>query len=417
MKLRAAYASLDRSARAAFLASFMGWTLDAFDFFLVTFVAVHIAGDFRTSIVAVGGAITLTLMFRPLGALIFGWIGDRYGRRTPLMVDILLFSALELLTAFSPNLLVFIVLRALYGIAMGGEWGLGAALAMESLPPQRRGLFSGILQEGYMVGYLLAALAYFLVFTFTPWGWRGLFVIGALPALLVFYIRSHVTESPVWQTRRQERADPMTVLRAGVKHLPLVLYAILFMAAFNFMSHGTQDLYATFLQKQHGYSAGATASLSIIAAIGAILGGIVFGGLSQRFGRRSAILVCASLAIVVIPLWMFGSNIALLAVGAFLMQFFVQGAWGVVPAHLNEISPPDARGTFPGFTYQIGNLISAGAFQIEAAFATTHFALPNGGANYAAAMAIIALVVLTAVIVLTAIGYLVTDERRDATFA
>ncbi len=418
------WSELTPVARRTFVASFLGWTLDAFDFFLLTFVVSRIAADFKRGIVEVAGAITLTLVCRPLGALIFGWIADRYGRRTPLMIDVAFFSVVELLTAFSPNFTVFLILRALYGVAMGGEWGLGAAMAMEVLPPQRRGLFSGILQEGYAAGYLLAAVAYFVVFHFTAqlglgaWDWRILFVVGSLPAFLVFYIRAHVPESPAWLQGRaaREPVHPLFLLRTLARKWPLVLYAIGMMAAFNFMSHGTQDLYPTFLQKQLGFAPGTVSALAIVANLGAIAGGITFGALSQRFGRRNSILVCAVLGAAFVPLWAFSHTAALLGAGAFAVQFAVQGAWGVIPAHLNELSPPDARGTFPGFTYQLGNLISAGAAQMEAAFAIAKFPLPGGGAEYGRAMAVVTLIMLAAVFAFTAIGYLVHPENRDATF-
>lgn len=311
------------------------------------------------------------------------------------------------------------MLRALYGIAMGGEWGLGAAMAMEVLPPKRRGLFSGILQEGYMVGYLFAGAAYFLVFHFAhvfgvdAWNWRILFVVGVLPAFLVFYIRAHVPESPTWLAGRAQRVTPQprAWLDSARRYGPLILYAVAFMSALNFMSHGTQDLYATFLQKQHGFTPATVFALSVVAAFGAIAGGIAFGAISQRFGRRACILVCAVLGAAAIPLWALSQTFLLLGLGAFVMQFMVQGAWGVIPAHLNELSPPDARATFPGFTYQLGNAVSAGAAQIEAAFALK-FHLPNGLPNYGKAMAIIALIVFTAVFILTALGHLIKKENR-----
>jgi SHS family lactate transporter-like MFS transporter len=410
--------ALSDAARRTFIASFLGWTLDAFDFFLLTFVVVRIGASFGRSVAEVTFAITLTLMCRPLGALLFGWIADRYGRRTPLMIDIALYSLLELLTAFSPNFTTFLVLRALFGVAMGGEWGLGAAITMEALPVERRGLFSGMLQQGYMVGYLFAALVYFFVFQFTHWDWRGLFVIGALPAVLIFYIRKNVPESPVWLAGRAQRmALPAGfLLKSLLAHLPLFVYVVLFMASLNGMSHGTQDLYATFLQKQRGFSPGITSTLSIVAAFGAITGGITWGALSQRIGRRATVMFCAVLAACAIPLWVFSPTIGLLGLGAFVMQFMVQGAWGVIPAHLNELSPSDVRGTFPGFTYQLGNLIAAGIAQLEATTAQ-RFVLPSGVLNYAEAMALVVAAVLACVIVLAAIGYAVRKERRDEAFA
>ncbi len=413
MSTLAAIRSLDRRAKTSFIAAFLGWTLDAFDFFIVTFVVAKIALDFHRSIPDIVLAITLTLAARPFGAMLFGALGDALGRRLPLMIDIALFSLLEFATAFSPNYTVFLILRVLFGVAMGGEWGLGAALAMESLPAKTRGILSGLLQEGYMVGYLLAAVANFIVFTWTPWGWRALFIIGVLPAILLFFIRRHVEESPSWKTSAQRRDAVARPGLATLRTLPLLLYAILFMTAFNFMSHGTQDLYATFLQKQHGFSPGVVSFLAIVAAIGAIVGGIAFGALSQRVGRRVGIIVAAVLGIAAIPLWAFSGSVAALAVGAFAMQFAVQGAWGIIPAHLNEISPPLSRGFFPGTVYQIGNLLSAGAAQIEASVAATSFALPGGGADYARALAAIAVVVLVAVALLAATGFIVTPERRD----
>jgi SHS family lactate transporter-like MFS transporter len=411
------FRTLTTQQRKTFTASFLGWTLDAFDFFIVIVTLPHIAHDFHAKVPLVAAAVTITLMMRPLGALIFGWIADRFGRRTPLMIDIGLYSALELATALAPNLGVFIIIRALFGIAMGGEWGIGAALAMETLPAQRRGLFSGILQQGYAVGYLLAALV--LATLFVHIGWRGMFILGALPALLILYIRVHVPESPAWLAGQTSslarRRDPLlAALRA---QWPLFFYAILFMTAFNFMSHGTQDLYPTFLTLQHGFSPAVVGWLTVIANIGAIAGGTFFGWLSQRFGRRNTIIVCAILGACIIPLWAFSHTIAMLAAGGFLIQAMVQGAWGIIPAHLNELSPGGVRGTFPGFTYQIGNLISAGALQMETVFAQNNFPLASGHPDYAKAMAVVAIVVFAAVIIMTAIGYFVAPERRDSQLA
>jgi SHS family lactate transporter-like MFS transporter len=410
MTALAMISSLTGDQRKTFTASFLGWTLDAFDFFLVTFVVARIAGDFGRSIPEIAFAITVTLMLRPLGALIFGWFADRFGRRMPLMIDIALYSLLELLTAFAPNYWAFIGLRALYGIAMGGEWGVGAALAMEALPSKSRGFFSGILQQGYATGYLIAAIVYYLVFP--HFGWRGMFIAGTLPALLIFYIRAHVPESAVWKESVARVGQTAGLWRSAIANAPLFLYAIILMAAFNFMSHGTQDLYPTFLEKQRGFSVGQVSLLTIVMNVGAILGGTLFGCLSQRLGRRFSIVIAVVLGAFVIPLWAFAPSAALLGVGGFCMQFMVQGAWGVVPAHLNELSPPAVRGTFPGFTYQMGNLISAGAAQWQAILAA-RFPTPGGGADYARVLAIVALAVFIAVGVLAAIG----PEAKEREFA
>jgi MFS transporter, SHS family, lactate transporter len=396
------FKSLNRDQRNTFIACFLGWALDALDFFLLTFVLTPVAHDFGQTIPQLAFAITLTLMMRPVGAFVFGLLGDKFGRRIPLMADIIFYSLMELLTAFAPNFTIFLVLRALYGIGMGGEWGLGASLAMESLPTQARGLFSGILQQGYAFGYLLAAVVYWIVFPF--FGWRGLFVAGAFPALLVIFIRARVSESPVWQRdRNRKQRVPFDIAAFIKQHGILFIYAVLLMTAFNYMSHGTQDLYQTFLEKQRGFGVNQKSAMGIVYALGAICGGTVVGFLSQRWGRRRSIILSTACGILLIPAWVFAPATALLIVGGFLMQFMVQGAWGVVPVHLNELSPAEFRGTFPGLAYQLGNFAAAYAAQQQAWFAE-HFRSANGRANYAMTMALVELIVFVAVIVLAAIG-------------
>jgi MFS transporter, SHS family, lactate transporter len=392
---------LSRDQRNTFVACFLGWALDALDFFLVTFVLVPIGHDFGESIPKVAFAITLTLMMRPVGAFIFGLLGDKFGRRIPLMADIIFYSVMELCTAFAPNFTVFLILRALFGIGMGGEWGLGASLAMESLPTQSRGLFSGILQQGYAVGYLLAALVYWIVFP--HFGWRGLFVAGALPAFLVIYIRARVPESPVWERQRVQHKPKLKMSIFIKQHGALFIYAALLMTAFNYMSHGTQDLYATYLQKQRDFNADQTSKIAIIYAIGMICGGTVIGHLSQRFGRRRVIILAAICGMLLIPLWIFSPTTGLLIMGGFLIQFMVQGAWGVVPVHLNELSPPEFRGTFPGLAYQMGNFAAAYAAQ-QQAWLAQRFHSANGEPNYALTMALVEAVVFVVIIFLAAIG-------------
>ena len=393
---------LNRDQRNTFIACFLGWALDALDFFLVTFVLVPIGYDFGQTIPKVAFAITLTLMTRPVGAFVFGLLGDKFGRRIPLMADIIFYSVMELLTAFAPNFSVFLILRALFGIGMGGEWGLGASLAMESLPTQTRGLFSGILQQGYAVGYLLAALVYWIVFP--HFGWRGLFVAGALPAFLVIYIRARVPESPVWQRDRVRGQRPRMKISIFIKqHGALFVYAALLMTAFNYMSHGTQDLYPTYLEKQRGFGVNAKSMISIVYATGAICGGAVMGFFSQQWGRRRVIILSAICGMLLIPLWIFAPSTGLLILGGFLIQFMVQGAWGVVPVHLNELSPPEFRGTFPGLAYQLGNFAAAYAAQ-QQAWLAEHFPSANGQPNYALTMALVEAIVFLAIIFLAAIG-------------
>jgi MFS transporter, SHS family, lactate transporter len=403
------FRSLNHDQRNTFIACFLGWSLDAFDFFLLTFVIPPLARDFHRSIAEIGYAITLTLAMRPLGAFIFGLLGDRFGRRIPLMIDIIFYSLMELLTAFSPSYFWLIVFRILYGIGMGGEWGLGASLAMEMLPVNARGLFSGILQQGYAFGYLLAAVAYWAVFPF--FGWRGLFLAGALPAFLVIYIRARVPESPIWLREKHTAARFWS--NAGVlvrEHWPLFIYVIILMTAFNAMSHGTQDMYQTFLSEQRGLDVAAKATIGIIYSIGAICGGTIVGHLSQRFGRRRAIVGCAFLGLILIPAWVFSPTLSLLVIGGFAMQFMVQGAWGVVPVHLNELSPPGLRGTFPGFAYQLGNLFAANTAVVEAKLAV-HFG-QDGHANYARGMALFAAAIFLVLMIIAAFG----PEKRGKEF-
>jgi MFS transporter, SHS family, lactate transporter len=343
--------------RNTFIACFLGWSLDAFDFFILIFCVNALAAQFQTKVSAIAEAIFLTLAMRPVGALLFGWMADRFGRRPTLMVDIIAYSVFELASAFAPSLTFFLIMRALFGIAMGGEWGVGAALAFETLPAEGRGFFSGVLQEGYVVGNLLAAAVYGTLFPIV--GWRGMFVIGALPAFLVIYIRSKVDESPAWLQGRASRETERHVGKDITTYFWSFLFLVVLMFGFNSFSHGTQDLYPTFLEKNHLFAPQTVRTVSMIGSIGALLGGICFGTWSERIGRRRAIAIAALLAIPMIPLWAYSHTVAMLALGGFLMQFMVQGAWGVIPAHLNELSPPAVRGTFPGFAYQLGNLLAS----------------------------------------------------------
>lgn len=387
--------------RRVVVASFLGWTLDAFDFFLLVFVLKDIAGEFHTQISNVTIAILLTLAMRPVGAFLFGRAADRWGRRPTLMVDVLLYSALEFASAFSPTLTVLIVLRALYGIAMGGEWGIGASLAMESVPAHARGFVSGLLQSGYPAGYFIASIVYGVLFPLI--GWRGMFMVGVLPALLVLYIRRHVRESPTWRPATAESGGTLTVVRS---HWRLGIYAVVLMTAFNFFSHGTQDLYPTFLQVEHHLSPHAVGTIAAIYNAGAIVGGIICGMLSERIGRRRMIVVAALLSLPVLPLWAFSATPVLLALGAFLMQVMVQGAWGVIPVHLNELSPDAARGTFPGFVYQLGNLIASVNATLQADVATAY------GGNYGLALALVAGTCAVVIALLTGFG----PEAKGAAF-
>jgi SHS family lactate transporter-like MFS transporter len=339
------------------VASFLGWTIDAFDFFLLVFVLGDIARQFDSSIAVVSWALTLTLAFRVVGALLFGRLADRYGRKPVLIANVLTFSVLECATGFAPTLTVFLVLRALFGIAMGGEWGVASSLTMESIPAGWRGFVSGLLQSGYSFGYLFAALLYGV--GFEALGWRGLFMITILPAALVLYIRRNVAESPAWSRPDAHGAHSQAVPGAP-RNIGRYVYAIALMAAAATFSHGTQDLYPTFLRVQHGFSVHQVSSIAIIFNVGAILGCLTGGTLSQKLGRRRGIALAALLAVALLPFWAIASAPVALASTAFCMQFLVQCMFGTMPAHLNEISPRAARATFPGFTYQFGNFLAAG---------------------------------------------------------
>ena len=402
MSLIADLKTLEPSQRSAIWASYLGWTLDAFDFFLMVFMLKAIAAEFGTDVKAVSEAIFLTLAARPIGAFVFGWLGEHFGRRPVLMADIILFSLFEFASGFAPTLTSLLVLRFLFGVAMGGEWGLGASLVMESIPAKLRGPVSGLLQSGYPSGYFVASLVYFLLFDRI--GWRGMFMVGVAPAFLVLLIRMHVKESPVFEARRGRGvANPIAEL---VRHWKIALYLVVLMTAFNFFSHGTQDLYPTFLQKQHHFDTHMTGILAAVMNVGAIVGGISFGIWSERIGRKRAIIVASLLALPVLPLFAFSTTPLMLGIGGFLMQVAVQGAWGIVPVHLNELSPPLARSLFPGFAYQLGNLIASKNAPIQAGIAEAR------GDNYGFALALVCGIVAVVIAFWTALG----PERKHADF-
>jgi SHS family lactate transporter-like MFS transporter len=386
---------LTTAQKRTVLAAYLGWTLDAFDFFLLTFVIKDIAKEFGVGVPEVAYALFLTLAMRFIGAFIFGRIGDKWGRKPALMLDIVCYSVIGAAAAFSPNLTIFLILRALFGVAMGGEWGLGSSLAMESIPPQARGLVSGVLQCGYPSGFLLASIAYGLLYGRTfgdfTFGWRSLFLLSVLPAFVTLFIRAAVPESPAFEAAQkvERRAGLWETIQSN---WGLVLYSVVLMMAFNLFSHGTQDLYPTFLQKQLKFDAPTVSWITIVANLGAIAGGLSFGFISEKIGRVNAITIAALIALPALPLWAFSTTPVMLAAGAFVMQIAVQGAWGVVPAHLNELSPGAVRATLPAFVYQAGNFLASynGPFQAKLAEA-------NGG-DYAYALALVAGVVAIALV-------------------
>ena len=393
-------AATSRDQNATVAAGFLGWTLDAFDFFLVVMTLTAIAKDFGKSDAAIALSITLTLAFRPVGAFIFGLLADRYGRRIPLMIDLVFFSIVEVLTGLAHNYTTFLILRALFGIGMGAEWGVGASLVMEKVPPRLRGLTSGLLQQGYAAGYLLAALCYLLVFP--HWGWRPLFFIGGLPALLALFVRARVQESDVWRETRHKTWSHLG--RAIASHWKLFLYITLLMAMMNMVSHGTQDMYPTFLERDWAFGPRTRAALTAFSQVGALVGGVLLGLYSDRLGRRRTIAIALAGALAMIPLWAFAPATPLLWLGAFMMQFFVQGAWGVIPAHINELAPDGVRGFLPGFAYQCGVALASQIPHVQALFAAR--------ATYAQTMALSAGLVFIAGAAVALAG----PERRGVAF-
>jgi SHS family lactate transporter-like MFS transporter len=387
---------LTTAQKRTVLAAYLGWTLDAFDFFLLTFVIKDIAKEFGVGVPEVAYALFLTLATRFVGAFVFGRIGDKWGRKPALMLDIVCYSVIGAAAAFSPNLTIFLVLRALFGVAMGGEWGLGSSLAMESIPPQARGIVSGILQCGYPSGFLLASVAYGLLYGRTfgdfTFGWRPLFLLSVLPALVTLFIRAAVPESPALERaqKAEQRAGLWETIQAN---WGLVLYSVVLMMAFNLFSHGTQDLYPTFLQKQLHLAPATVSVIIIVANLGAIAGGLSFGFISEKIGRVNAITVAALIALPALPLWAYSTTPVMLALGAFVMQIAVQGAWGVVPAHLNELSPGAVRATLPAFVYQAGNFLASYNGPFQAKLAEAH------GGDYAFALALVAGIVAVALVV------------------
>jgi SHS family lactate transporter-like MFS transporter len=394
-----------KSQKNVVVAAYLGWTLDAFDFFLMVFMFKDIAATFHVDVKNVAEATFLTLAARPIGAFAFGRLADRFGRKPTLMWNILAFSLLEGASGFAPSLASFLALRFLFGIAMGGEWGIGSALTFETIPARARGVVSGLLQAGYPSGYFIAAVASY--FFYDSLGWRYMFLLGIAPAILVFFIRLGIDESPAW-TEQRVKKQSLGLWAVLGRDWKLAVYAIVLMTAFNFFSHGSQDAYPNlFLKIQHGFDTKTLSLMTAIANIGAILGGISFGFLSERIGRRRAITYAALLALPVIPFWAFGSTPLVLGFGAFLMQVSVQGAWGLIPVHLNELSPPEIRATFPGVVYQLGNLIASRNLPIQVAIAEAH------GNNYGLAMAYVIGTVAVVIVLLVLWG----PERRGVAMA
>ena len=390
---------MTRDDKRAVFAATLGWTMDAFDYFVVVLVYADVAKDFGVSLERMAFLTTVTLLMRPVGAAVFGIWADKAGRKKVLMIDVGFYSVVGFLCAFAPSYTWLLVLRLLYGVGMGGEWGLGSSLAMEKVPPKKRGLVSGILQQGYAIGYLLAAAAYLLISNFTSWGWRGLFALSVLPALLSLFVRSRVTESEAWEeTKANVERNKVTIREILAKPAVFrrLIYLVLLMTAFNWMSHGTQDVYPTYLKEGLHFAPNTALYIAMLYNVGALIGGVLMGAASEKYGRRAVVVFCAVLGLPILPLFAASSTLGLVCLGSFLMQFVVQGAWGVIPAHLTELSPAEIRGFYPGVTYQLGNCLAAFNLPIQERLADSH--------SYTFALSATLIPVFIAVAVLAAIG-------------
>jgi len=347
--------------RYAVSAGILGWVLDAFDFFVVIFLVDTLAANFRVDKRAIVWTISVALAMRPVGALVFGSLADRFGRRWPLIGCVLYFSGITALSAFAPSYFTFAILRALYGIGMGGYWGVGASLAVESAPLRRRGLVSGLMQSGYPLGYLFAALGIELVL---PWfGWRAMFCVGFILAVAIVLLVLRAPESNAWRMHHQHSV--MRMFRVLWEHRAGFSYLLLVMTVMSCLSHGTQDLYPDFLKSQHHFSRASVSDIAVLYNICAIASSLVFGNLSESLGRRRTIMLALVVAFTALYPWAFGVAPAALIFGACLMQSGVQGTFGIIPAHLNELAPNAVRSLFPGFVYQLGVLIASPAVSLQ----------------------------------------------------
>ncbi|MCJ1309549.1 hypothetical protein MMC25_003209 [Agyrium rufum] len=368
-----------------FLVGFVGWTWDAFDFFTVSLTVSDLAKTFDKSASDITWGITLVLMFRSVGAITFGIAADRYGRKWPFVFNNVLFIILELATGFCQNYKQFLAVRAIYGIAMGGLYGNAAATALEDCPSEARGLLSGMLQQGYAFGYLLATVFARGLVNTTSHGWRPLYWFGAAPPVLIIAFRLCLPETQAFIERSQVRKESGQLTKTFVnegkvalkKHWLLLTYLVLLMAGFNFMSHGSQDLYPTMLQNQYSFSANAVTVTQVVANLGAMTGGTVVGFLSQTLGRRFSIIYISIIGgALLYPYTFVGSKSVIAA--AYFEQFCVQGAWGVIPIHLMELSPASFRTFVVGTSYQLGNLVSSASSTIESTIGE-RFPLPPKG--------------------------------------
>jgi putative sialic acid transporter len=403
-----------------FFVGFFAWTADAFDFHALSIQTTKLAKWYHTTNTEITTAITLTLLLRSVGAAVFGLLGDRFGRKWPMVANMIILGVLQIATIYSATFQQFLAVRSLFGLFMGGVYGNAVAMALENCPTEARGLMSGIMQQGYSFGYVLAACANLGVGNATE-TWKTVFWVAAGLSIAAGLLRCCFPESKQFiehkKTGQQVTASDFWKETKSMlaQEWRMVIYCIILMTWFNYYSHTSQDSYTTFMTDQKELAGLGPTRASIWMKTGACVGGTIIGYLSQWIGRRRAIVGAAFISACLIPAWILPTSETSLSVSGFAIQFFVQGAWGVIPIHLNELSPPAYRSSFPGITYQIGNMISSPSAQIVNAIAESNFVANGSGelvSAYGPTMGIATAIIAVGIMVTAGLG----PERRGRSF-
>ncbi|KAF3030800.1 hypothetical protein E8E15_011102 [Penicillium rubens] len=404
-----------------FIVGLAAWTADAFDFHALSIQTVKLADYYGRSKTDISTAITLTLLLRSVGAAFFGLAGDKYGRKWPMVLNMIILGILQIATIYSKTFQQFLAVRSLFGLFMGGVYGNAISMALEHCPVNARGLMSGILQQGYSMGYVFAACANLGVGGGTD-TWKTVFWIAAGISIAVGLVRICFPESQSFIEAKKAGKRTMkagefwreTISMLG-KEWRMCVYCIILMTWFNYYSHTSQDSYTTFMLTEKELENDGASRASILMKTGACVGGTIIGYLSQFVGRRRAIIVSAVLSGVLIPAWILPEGERSLSATGFFMQFFIQGAWGVIPVHLAELSPPAFRSSFTGLTYQIGNMISSPSSQIINAVAESTFITSASGHRveaYGPVMGVATAIIALGIMVTAAVG----PEKRGRRF-
>ncbi|KAH0497815.1 hypothetical protein TgHK011_005099 [Trichoderma gracile] len=404
-----------------FIVGWLAWTADAFDFHALSIQTVKLSKYYGRSKTDITTAITLTLLLRSVGAAVFGLAGDKWGRKWPMVFNMLVLGALQIATIYSTKFTTFLAVRSMFGLFMGGVYGNAIAMALEQCPSNARGLMSGILQQGYSMGYVLAACANLGVGGATD-SWKTVFWIGAGLSIGVGLLRILFPESQQFLEAKKagkKASSPGSFWRETrtmlAKEWKMCVYCVILMTWFNYYSHTSQDSYTTFMLEQKMLDNAGASRASILMKAGAVVGGTIIGYISQFVGRRRTMMVAALMSALLIPAWILPEGERALSATGFFMQFFVQGAWGVIPIHLNELSPPAFRSSFPGVTYQVGNMISSPSAQIVNAISEKMFVTVKGGKKaeaYGPTMGIATAIIATGIFVTVMFG----PERRGRNF-